>query len=100
METAGVQKPIKRLLSGRESGRQLSGFLGMGAKTGEVAQASTQDAADFGSGALVLGINLLSMAAFISAAVISFVPSRGTKRHFTRCSVPFASMNLKVWMLK
>ena len=32
----------------------------------------------------------------ISAAVISVVPSRGTNRHLTGCSVPLESMNLKV----
>lgn len=60
---------LRRMLVGRENGQQLSGILGMAGKTGQVAADSTRNAPDIGSAALVLLLNMLQMAAFISAAV-------------------------------
>ena len=60
---------LRRMLMGRESGQQLSGILGMAGKTGQVASESVRQAPDLGSATLSIAINLLNMAAFISAAV-------------------------------
>ncbi len=57
------------MASGKESGNQLSGFLGMAGGTGKIASDATRDAPDFATGAFLLVVNMIQVAATISAAV-------------------------------
>lgn len=60
---------IKRIFTGRESGDQFSGPLGIAGVTGAAATEATKDAATFSSGTSHLAMALLNVAAFISVAV-------------------------------
>lgn len=62
-------KYLRRMASGKESGNQLSGFLGMAGGTGKIASDATRDAPDFATGAFLLVVNMIQVAATISAAV-------------------------------
>jgi regulator of sigma E protease len=60
---------IGRIVTGRENGDLLSGPIGMAGHTGDAAAAATQGAPNFAIGAMMLGLTLLNLAAFISVAV-------------------------------
>ena len=60
---------VGRMLTGRESGSQLSGVIGMAGKTGRYASEATQAAPNFWAGAGDLSLVMIQVAAFISVAL-------------------------------
>jgi regulator of sigma E protease len=60
---------VGRMITGRESGSQLSGVIGMAGRTGHYAAEATQGAQSFGAGAAQLGLTMIQVAAFISVAL-------------------------------
>ncbi len=60
---------LGRIVTGQESGDQLSGVLGIAGRTGQAATEATQDAPDLWTAAVRLAVTLVGMGAFISAAV-------------------------------
>ena len=60
---------LQRVFTGRSSGNQVTGFIGMVGATGQVASAVTHDAPDFATGAGLLAYTMFRLAAFISVAV-------------------------------
>jgi len=60
---------LRRIFTGRESGDQFSGILGMAGRTGEAASEATQGASDLPTAALQLALTMAGTAAFISVAV-------------------------------
>jgi regulator of sigma E protease len=60
---------IGRMVTGQESGSQLSGMLGMAGRTGHYAAEATKDAPDLGVAAAQLGLTMIQVAAFISVAL-------------------------------
>ena len=60
---------IRRMALGRENGQQLGGIVGMAGRTGQMTSESVKLSSDIGSAAENIALNLIQMAAFISAAV-------------------------------
>jgi regulator of sigma E protease len=60
---------LQRVLTGKESGSQLSGVIGMAGRTGSAAAEATHAAPNMTVAALALGLLMVQMVAFLSTAV-------------------------------